>query len=200
MTLERTTKLAAVNSIISAGGDSAVTSLEGSRPASAIQGENILDETVKELQLTDWAFNTDLKLTLVRNVDNKIPITGNVVRVILNRFDDCNYFVAIRGDWLYDRNEASFVFTKDFTEVKVTYQLEWDELPEVARNYCKQRAARIYLDRTAPNNFQGGTSRQDEETALVILRRDEGLVGKHSMRDSLHAAGILNRSNNHGTY
>ena len=80
----RTTELEAVNTILSTIGEAPLSTLTGSLPVDGTTAKNILNEISREVQSAGWHFNTQYKVDLTRDTDNKVPIGTDVVRVQLN--------------------------------------------------------------------------------------------------------------------
>ena len=99
----RTTELEAVNTILSTIGEAPLSTLTGSLPVDGTTAKNILNEISREVQSAGWHFNTQYKVDLTRDTDNKVPIGTDVVRVELNnKYDKSSYDVVQRGSYLFN--------------------------------------------------------------------------------------------------
>ena len=65
------TELEAVNSLLSAIGEAAVSSLETATTVEVTQAKNLLSNVNRETQQKGWHFNTEWDVTLTRDSDNK---------------------------------------------------------------------------------------------------------------------------------
>ena len=140
MAQARTSFLQAVNRVLQMMGEAPVNSLNG-QFGLAKQAEDTLNDVSRKLQAEGWSFNTDYERTLLRNASNQIEVGDNVSRVVVDPYLYSNLDVVQRGSKLYDRRNNSYTFTLDL-KADVTYILEWDELPEHARQYVMTRGGR----------------------------------------------------------
>ena len=94
-TTTRSTELEAVNVILSTIGEAPLNSLSGSLPVDGTVAKNVLSEVAREVQSAGWHFNTQYKVDLTRDANNKIPVGTDVVRVQLNnKYDKSSYAVS----------------------------------------------------------------------------------------------------------
>ena len=181
-----TTKLQAINSILSSVGESPITSLEYvADSSSATLASNILDEVDRALQSRGWSFNTDNK-TLVRGVDNTISVASSVIRVNISETTYPTIKLALRGTKLYNSKTATYVFSSDL-EAEVVNFLDFDLLPEPARNYMSVKSCRLFLTRTRPDEGQIKLVEADEQLAFANLLEYEVRVGSDSNFSSYSA-------------
>ena len=75
-----TTKLEAINIMLSCIGHNAINTLEGVKSAFITTAENILDSETKRVQLQSYDFNTEEDYPLTPDVDGFIKIPDNVVK------------------------------------------------------------------------------------------------------------------------
>tara|TARA_B110000196_G_C21036039_1_gene609987 strand:- start:502 stop:1089 length:588 start_codon:yes stop_codon:yes gene_type:complete len=190
----RTTELEAVNTILSTIGEAPLSSLTGSLPVDGTTAKNILNEISREVQSAGWHYNTQYKVDLTRDADNKVPIGTDVVRVELNdKYDKSSYDVVQRGSYLYNLAKNTNIFTQDFTENTLVYLLEFEILPEQARRYITIRSARVFHDRTLGANTIHKFSSEDEARSLAVMRQAETATGDNTIFDSGLQKYIVNR-------
>ena len=140
MALGRTSFLDAVNRVLQMLGEAPVNSLQG-QFGLAKQAEDTLNDVSRTIQTEGWSFNTDLEKTLERNSSNEIELSSNVSRVVVDNLEYPDIDVVQRGDKLYDRRNNRYTFDEDLI-VDMTTILEWDLLPEHARQYITIKAGR----------------------------------------------------------
>ena len=70
MALAKTTKLEAINTMLSNVGEAPVNSLTGSLTNDVQLAQNILDEISREVQSAGWHFNTDKEVPLAPDSNN----------------------------------------------------------------------------------------------------------------------------------
>ena len=190
----RTTELEAVNTILSTIGEAPLSTLTGSLPVDGTTAKNILNEISREVQSAGWHFNTQYKVDLTRDTDNKVPIGTDVVRVELNnKYDKSSYDVVQRGSYLFNLAKNSNIFDQDFTENTLIYLLAFDDIPEQARRYITIRSARVFHDRTLGANTLHKFSSEDEARSLAVFKQAEMQTGDNTIFDSDLQKYIVNR-------
>ena len=140
-----TTELESVNQMLGHVGEAPVNSLADTAalPISASTALTALREVAKEVQTEEWHFNTITGYEPVKEDTGKLRLPDNVLFVDAV---DTSLDVVQRGLYLYNRKTHTTIFNETF-KVDLTVQIEWDELPEVARRYITLRASRIYQGR-----------------------------------------------------
>ena len=190
----RTTELEAVNTILSTIGEAPLSTLTGSLPVDGTTAKNILNEISREVQSAGWHFNTQYKVDLTRDTNNKVPVGTDVVRVQLNdKYDKSSYDVVQRGNYLFNLAKNSDIFDQDFTENTLIYLLDFDKLPEQARRYITIRSARVFHDRTLGANTLHKFSSEDEARSLSVMKQAEMQTGDNTIFDSDLQNYIVNR-------
>lgn len=140
MALVRTTFLEAVNRVLQMMGEAPVNGLDG-QFGLAQQAQTMLLDISRRLQAEGWSFNTDYEVDLVRDNTGQIYVGATVSKVVVDPYLFTNLDVVQRGDKLYDRRSNTFTFTVDL-KGDITYLLDWEELPEYAREYITIKAGR----------------------------------------------------------
>ena len=190
----RTTELEAVNTILSTIGEAPLSTLTGSLPVDGTTAKNILNEISREVQSAGWHFNTQYKVDLTRDTDNKVPIGTDVVRVQLNdKYDKSSYDVVQRGSYLFNLAKNSNIFDQDFTENTLIYLLQFDDIPEQARRYITIRSARVFHDRTLGANTLHKFSTEDEARSLSVMKQAEMQTGDNTIFDNYLQSYTVNR-------
>ena len=162
-----TTKLNALNSILSMVGESPITSLEYvADSASATIALNIFEEVDRAFQSKGWSFNTDIGKTFTRDAGNEISVPSNVIRINVLESTYPSLKVVQRGTKLYDAKNKTYVFSVDIVAEMVSL-LDFDLIPEPARHYIIIRAGRMFLARTRADETQSKISEIDEQLAFA---------------------------------
>jgi len=95
------------------------------------------------VQSEEWHFNTVTDYEPIREVSGKLRLPDNTLFAdAKSKQND----VVQRGLYLYNRKDRTDVFSETL-KIDLTVQLDWDELPEVARRYITLRASRIFQGR-----------------------------------------------------
>ena len=190
----RTTELEAVNTILSTIGEAPLSTLTGSLPVDGTTAKNILNEISREVQSAGWHFNTQYKVDLTRDSNNKIPVGTDVVRVELNnKYDKSSYDIVQRGTYLFNLATNLNTFTQDFTDNTLIYILNFEDIPEQARRYITIRSARVFHDRTLGATTLHKFSSEDEARSLSVMKQAETATGDNTIFDSDLQKYIINR-------
>jgi hypothetical protein len=192
----RTTKLESINTMLSTIGEAPVNSLTGTLPTDATMAINILDEVNREVQSQGWKFNSSYKVTLTRDTNNKIPIGNDVMHIEFNhlRENRSSYDPVLRGSFLYNLVDESFVWDKNFDNVRVIFLIPFEDAIEQARRFITIRASRIFHDRTLGANALHRFSQQDELRALSFLKQAEASTADHNIFNSLDQFKTVSRN------
>lgn len=182
MALTKTTKLQAINTMLSVVGEPPVNSLSAQR-ADSLLAQNLLDEVTREVLTYGWQFNSEDNVTFTPDeISGFIYIGDSVVRVDMDpRY--INYDIVIRGNRLYDRKSNSYVFSVPIV-VQQVILMDFDDMPEVAKRYVAVRAARVFQDRMVGAQTLHAFTATDEVVALTKLQEYENEVGDYSIFQS----------------
>ena len=195
MALTTTTKLEAINTMLSAIGESPVNSLT-SGLVDAEQAETILNSVNREVQSMGWSFNTDLKRQFVPDANKQIQIPSNILRIDMAQDKTDKLELVQRGTKLYNRASSSFFMDDDITQVlmNAVVLLDFEDLPEAARRYITIRAARIFQDRVVSSNDLHIYQERDELMALVELKDSDNQVLDTTIFDNYSEVSVLDRT------
>jgi hypothetical protein len=162
-----TSKLEALNSILSYAGEAPITSLDYvADSVSATIANNVLNEVDRSFQTKGWSFNTDIDYTFVRDVANNIYVPSNAIRINVLESTYPTLKVVQRGTKLYDAKGKTYVFATNIVGEMVSL-LDFDLLPESARNYIVIRSGRMFLSRTRADEAQAKITELDEQLAFA---------------------------------
>lgn len=195
--LAKTTKLQAINTMLSAIGEPPINTLNSQRADSNI-AEQILDEVSREVQSYGWHFNTEINVTVSPDNNGNIIVSENVARVDTDPTRYTELDITLRGDKLFDRVSNSSLFTSSLVVNRVV-MLEFEEMPEQARRYVMIRAARIFGDRMVGSEKHHMFTGQDEMLALARMREYENDTADHSIFDEYSVASVINRNSSYRT-
>ncbi len=191
MSTAQMSRLEAVNLVLQAVEHSPVQALPAAGNRAAVDAEEALTQASRTLQSTGWVFNTEDKFPLVRQVDGTIKVPANALKVDV---DDTflSYCRPVhRGDSLYDRMNHRWTFDRDLTGT-VVLMLEWDQLPQPARQAIAVAAARILQGRYPVSAETYRYTEEDVRGSMMALAHLESDAGDHNMlRDSASVSMIL---------
>ena len=187
-----TTEIEAVNTMLMAIGESPVNSLGSGLPDAEI-AERILSETNRAVQSLGWNFNTELKWSLVPDIEGSLYLPQNCLNVDdreLVRHGDYDY--VLRGQRLYDRINHTYAIGKA-VEVDMIALLDFLELPEAARSYITIRSARLFQDRVLGSTDIHTFVERDEEVARRRLNSFKYRNGDYNMKNNSTVFNMLDR-------
>jgi hypothetical protein len=186
------TELEAVNVLLSCIGEAPVNVLDDTGLVDVATARATLGEVSRLVQNRGWNFNCEQKYPLTRNVDGELHLPANTAKVKPSA-DFSDLKLTQRGTRLYDRENHTFVFTKDIT-VDLTVLLPFDELPQAARHYITLRAARVFQGRVQGAETNYRFTEDDEAQALVDFSDAESDTGDYNvLSGTWGVAQILDR-------
>jgi hypothetical protein len=186
------TELEAVNMCLAAIGESPVNTLGNTGLADVASARSKLLEFSRTIQSTGWAFNTEEQFPLVRATDGTITAPANALKVSIDRTVSSAQ-VSLRGQRLYDKAAHSYTFTQDLRATGVFF-LDWDELPQAARQYVAICASRSFQGNNLSSDTLDKLTEDDELKALIALKDAEGDDGDYNMfYDSFSVANVWMR-------
>ena len=180
MTVAATTELEAINIMLAAIGEAPVNSLTGTVPVDARLAQQTLTEVNKEIQSEGWSFNTEIDVTLTRDVSNHVALSTDVLRVDPNIHQHPTIDAIQRGLKLYDRLNNKYEFDEDLI-CTLVYFRTFNEIPEPARRYITIKAARVFVDRLVSDDGLRSYTEQDEIRARAILMETDLANGDHNL-------------------
>ena len=189
-----TTKLDAVNIMISVIGESPVNTLSGtSVPVTVTQAVHALEETSKALQSEGWHFNTEYDYPLVPDsVTSRITLPVNTLKVDLDPEIYTDSDPVQRGLKLYDRKNHRDTWTKDLKAI-ITFELEFEELPEQFRHYIAVKSARIFAARFLGSREIEGFALRDEIESKARAIESDSENADRTIFDNYSVLRVLDR-------
>lgn len=193
MPLSPTTKLQAVNTMLSTIGSAPVNAITGANSADVALAVQILDETSLAVQMEGWHWNTERDVPFTPDQATKyITVPANAIMVDVDSPNNLKVDVILRGQLLYDLNTRSHVFEEP-VKATVVYALDWDFLPQAARYYVNIKAARIFQDRMVGSEKHHTFTIRDEVMALTKLREYEGETADRTIFDNYDTFRVIAR-------
>lgn len=190
MAMTRTTFLEAVNRVLQMMGEAPVNSLNG-QLGLAQQAQDILEDTSRKVQSESWSFNTDYERILQRDGNDEVPVGVNVSHVEVDPYMFPSLDVVQRGNKLYDRRANSYAFDEDL-KANVTYILEWEELPEHARQFIVAKAGRMLQEAILGDANLSQVNMTAEMEAKSLFLEEETRLSDHSMlRGNPNHTGVM---------
>jgi len=180
--MQATTKLEAVNAMLSAAAEAPVSTLAGNNGAQVQIALAILDEASRRVQGDGWTFNR-FETVFLKDIDGKIPVNADIISLDDPNQNSSDHDYTIRGGFLWDVTKNTDQFDADVTMIATIF-LEWEDLPFHARDFIMARAIRMYTDRTVGTPTLGQFTRQDELEAMARFKRTEMEIGDYHVLDN----------------
>ena len=166
-------ELEAVNMLLAAVGEAAVSSLETATTVDVTQAKNLLSNINREVQQKGWHFNTEWDVVLSLDSDSRIPLGTTVLSVY-----SPSKLTTIRGregsPFLYDLDNNTFTWTASINDAVTITLLDFEDIPQTARQYITTKAARIFQEEIIGQVSAEAVNRQEEVEAYADLLDDEG--------------------------
>lgn len=174
----KTTKLQAVNTLLSNIGQAPTTTLDTTNPQVSM-AERVLDEVSNDVQAEGWSFNFEYGYPFNPELStSEILIPDNVLSV--DAPDGVLLDVVIRDGKLYDRITKQFQWTRT-QFLDVVWLFDFEELPEHARQYILIRAANLFAMRATGSTEVAKYSEKEEAHARSVLMTHEMEQGDYSI-------------------
>ena len=187
------TELQAVNLLLSAIGEAAVSSLETATTVEVTQAKNLLSNVNRAAQQKGWHFNTEWDVVLTRDTDDRIPLSESILSVY-----QPGQLMTIRGRsgsmYAYDLDNNTFTWTKNLNNAVTITLLDFIDSPNTFRQYVTTRAARIFQEEIIGQVSAETVNRQEEAEAYADLLDDDaeraGLNVAYGTLDMLNTTQI----------
>jgi hypothetical protein len=171
-----TSELEAINTLLAAIGESSINTLQDTGMEDVAQAKSVLDRISREVQTRGWHFNSEEQFPLLRDSDGRIPVPGNCLKLSVNT----DSTVVQRGARLYDKTNHTDIFTTGLT-ADVVFLLEWEDLPQSARQFIMIRACRVFQATIFGSETQYRFTVDEENVAKVLLEETEGETARYNV-------------------
>ena len=166
-------ELEAVNMLLAAVGEAAVSSLETATTVDVTQAKNLLSNINREVQQKGWHFNTEWDVVLSLDSNSRIPLGTTILSIY-----SPTKMTTIRGregsPFLYDLDNNTFTWTTSVNDAVTITLLDFENIPQTARQYITTKAARIFQEEIIGQVSAEAVNRQEEVEAYADLLDDEG--------------------------
>ena len=173
----KTTKLSAVNRILSNIGQSPVTLLDSGNPLVEM-AELILDEVTSAIQSEGWVFNTEYGYPFLKDANNEITIPDDVLA--LDATPTADSFLIQRRGKLYNKATHSYTFTEN-CDLDVVWLVDFLEMPEAFREYATIRAANVFAGRSVGSQEAVAFGQREEVMARANCIEYDTQQGDYNM-------------------
>lgn len=171
-----TTKLKAVNNILYGMGESPLESLSAVESSLAQKAIDALDEASISVQTPGWYWNQEREYPLAADSHGIINLPANTLSVaeVMAESKDC----VQRGARLYNRTDHTYLFTVgSLVKVNITVWLDWDDLPEFAKQPVYLIAQRRFQMRELTSSAIDAAIKDDVDAAIAVCQQKEDEQG-----------------------
>ncbi len=201
-----TTKLSAVNTLLSIIGEAPVNDLTPPLTGDTSLAESVIDETSREVQGEGWSWNTMLYDTIPLDANTgQSQLPNNTLAVRFNPLSYPSQRFVLRGLKLFDRVKNSYDLrtslgvaltgsTQSDLVAEIIEELVWDDIPETGKRYILIRAGRIFANRAVGSSTIESYTSEDEQNARQILKRTEDMAQNHNFisgPDDMYGGRVL---------
>jgi phenylpropionate dioxygenase-like ring-hydroxylating dioxygenase large terminal subunit len=143
-----TTKLQAINQMLSGIGQAPVVSIDVANPELALALE-ILDSVNRAVQGEGWHFNTEVNYPFMADNNGEVTVPPNTLSISDNKTSNTQrYQTVLRNGKLYDKIYHTYQFDAGKPVLcDVVWFFEYEDLPQVFKDYVTHRAARLFAGR-----------------------------------------------------
>lgn len=188
-----TTKLAAVNVLLASISESPVSSLDASQSVDVSTASATIDEVDRAFQAKGWHWNREDGLELNPDSGGEIALPSNYLWVS-NAYWVANSSpvrVAERGRKLYNRDAHTYIF-QDGVFVDLVLKLEWEEMPDYARQYITIAAAELFQARSQGSSIVERVTRTDVEAKMALCeQREDEADENNNIGGNQYTQGVL---------
>ena len=178
-----TTKLEAINTMLSCIGQAPLNTLEGTKSYFTIAAEKILDDETKRIQLQGWDFNSEDFYQLNPDENNIIEVPDNLIMIKFPTVYKNRY--VVREGKLYDKFEHTYKIPRPL-KCSVVWCFEFKDLPEVVKEYVKISAAYKFVKRELGAEKTSQYTQEDVIEARVALEQHELEIGEYTMIPAMY--------------
>lgn len=189
-----TTELEAVNEMLATIGEQPVNSLSEGLTADVSMALTTLRSVSRWVQSQGHWFNTDYDYSFALDGGGKAPVSTDIIRASFSRPTYYDKLLVIRDGYVYDTKNSTGIFTSALKADSVTYLLDWENLPETARQYILIRASRLFARRVSPDMQTEQFTAIEEADAKRRMTKDGGQVRDVNILRSPAVQGILRRN------
>ena len=189
MILTPITQLDAVNEIIGTLGEIPVNTLVDPENVDVMNAIRMLDSVVKDVQSRGWTFNTIPAYSFIPDKNSKIIQWNN--NLLSVKFSD-KRIVRNRNGRLYDITNNTDRF-ENTIEAEVIMLIPFEEMPQVFRQYCTVRTARLFNVRYLGDAIMLQELQQEEQQAYAQYMEYEMTMEKNTVLNTTVIQGYMNR-------
>lgn len=167
-----TTKLEAVNRLLHRIKTRQLGSLEELLNEDHLNAIRSIDQTLLEVLMEGWRFNTDRDFPLTPDDDGYLQLPETSLSWELSRCGvDPRDYTERRGR-IYNNKTRSDVFTSGLTLKKIIHNMDFEDVPPVAREYIAIKAERIFMFNITRDSALSEPAIAENEFRAKMVRMD----------------------------
>lgn len=182
-----TTKLEAINTMLSCIGQSPLNTLEGTKSYFTIAAENILNSETKRIQLQGWDFNSEDFYQFNPDLNKFIKIPDNLIMIKFPTIYKNRY--VVREGKLYDKMNHTYEITRPI-KCSVVWYFDFEDLPEVVKQYATMSAAYRFVKRELGAEKASQYVQEDLMEARMAMEQHELEIGEYTMIPAMYDGRI----------
>tara|TARA_X000000368_G_scaffold404903_1_gene381466 strand:- start:3124 stop:3621 length:498 start_codon:yes stop_codon:yes gene_type:complete len=144
----------------------------------------MIDEVNHNLQSEGWVFNTEQDYPFPPTTSNIIEIPANVLSLDKPEWSTIEPVIrkptGAANAQLYDKRNHTYTFTET-QYLKVIWYFEFEDLPEVFKQYITIRAANLFANRAVGSNEVVKYSENEEVNARAAVMEYETQQGDYNI-------------------
>lgn len=180
------TELEAVNEVLAAIGDSAVSSLDNLTDIDAINARKVLASENRKFQSRGWSFNQNEAYVLNPDVITKKIMWADDLLYIES--DDAKY--VKKGYYVYNMTTQSYIFESPLT-VEAILMVPFEDMPVQARDYIVARAAKVFEMRYLGDQQLNQLLAQAEKEAWSYFQEYEMENNDYNILNNANVTSII---------
>jgi len=179
---ELTSVLSAVNLLIGSLGETAVSTIDPPPTSDVDDALLALNRADFQVQLKGWSWNREVNVQTTLDGSGRVVLPDQTLRVAAAYYTSRSVLdVVQRGAYLYDREAHSYDFTtKGAPKIDYISRLDWDYLPETARQYIMYKACMEFHAQKQERNILLRVTDARVADALLTLEQYEDEVLRYS--------------------
>lgn len=181
------TELEALNMLLRLIGSSPVNDPASPHPDAA-NARTTLNRLRKQQQTRGWWFNIDYNILYQPDENGKIRIPDEIDTFIA---EDANNIV--RGKYLYNKYNNSFVFTGNITAHRTVRILEWDDMPSAMQRHCGYFAGAQFIRDEVEDPGKQKELEQSAMQELIAVKKQDLEEGRYNIFNSTRARAARSR-------
>jgi len=168
-------ELETLNMLLRLIGSSPVNSLNTDHPDAA-NAKATMKRVSRRVQRKGWWCNIDYNLLLSPNDQGAIIVSDTVTSLVAE-----NNCYVLRGNRLYDKQLQTAIFTADVVITRLTYVLDWDDMPQVMQETTAYSAAAEFVRDELEDASKEQSLQADAGKSFLDLKKQELEEGQYNI-------------------